>query len=353
MKRAIIFFLLICNMLIISCASSSKEKFDDVKETVEKEKMHDFQLKIAENIVNNYFLFLLNDNLDKVNELYTTEIKVDDIQKRDSNMKLRGYTIDEMNEVGKTAEFQVKVSYNDTDNSYAMANEFKIKVIKEDGLYRISEVNEIPHKEIFLENQTIRLRDKNTVKSYLVIDNSGIPKYVSGGEKGKKYNKIENNLKEYKSLNLNYNGDKICFTKEENDCYLAMLDINEVMLIKKEKQEFSAKELPIGENIVTLGYIKESNMDYCVFSDDNRFVAAQFAQKGLKRVKIYNSSSGEEVPVEIEEKLNLKDVQVSFKSFHKGIVNLEVLPIDMKNLNKSNLYGLWKLELETLRFYKI
>ncbi|MCM1992079.1 hypothetical protein [Oceanirhabdus seepicola] len=353
MKRAIIFFLLICNIMIISCTSSSKEKYDDVKQTVEEEKMHDFQLKIAENIVDNYFLFLLNDNYDKVNELYTTEIKVDDIKKNDSNMKLRGYTIDEMNEVGKTAEFQVKVSYNDTTKSFAMANEFKIKVIKEEGMYRISEVNEIPHREVFLENQTIRLRDKTAAKTYLVIDNSGIPKYISGAEKGEKYNKIENNLKHYKSLNINYKGDKICFSKEEGNCYLAMIDINEVMLIEKEKQEFSAKELPIGENIVTLDYIKEGKVDYCVFSEDNRFVAAQIVEKGLERVKIYNSSSGEEVPVEIEEKLNLIDVNVSFKSFHKGVVNLEVLPVDMKNLNKSNLYGLWKLELETSKFHKI
>ncbi|WBW97907.1 hypothetical protein [Oceanirhabdus sp. W0125-5] len=353
MKKVIIFFLLICNIMIISCTSSSKEKYDDVKETVEKEKLHDFQLKIAENIVNNYFLFLLNENYDKVNELYTTDIKVDDIGKNDSDLKLRGYSIYEMNEVGKTAEFQVKVSYNDTSNSLAMANEFKIKVIKEEGLYRISEVNEIPHREIFLENNTIRLRDENSVKSYLVIDDSGIPKYISHDEKGKKYDKKENNIKNYKSLNINYNGDKICFSKEDENCYLAMLDINEVMLIEKEKEEFSAKELPIGENIVTLDYTKDANVRFSVFSEDNRFIAVQFIDKGLKRVKIFNSSNGEEIPVELEEKLNLKEVDISFKSFHKGMVNLEVLPADMKNLNKSNLFGLWKLELETSKFHKI
>lgn len=353
MRRRKFLILVIVGMLLTACTASSKEKFDDIEKEIQEGRVHDFQLKIAENIINNYFLFLLNDNYRNLNQLYSEEIKVLNIHKNDTNLKLRGYSIEEMSEIGKSAEFKVRVSYNDIEKPLAMANEYQIRVIKENELYRISQINEIPNKEIFLENNTVRLRDNNAVRSYLIVDDAGIPKYITSDEKGEKYSKIENNLKKYRSLNLNYNGNKICFSKEEEDCYLATLDINEVMLFNKDEKSQSAREEPIGDNIKTLDYLKNANVEYAVFSTDNRFLAVQFTHEGVKRVKIYYASSGEEIPLEIEEKLNLKNINVHFKSFHRDMVNLEVLPLDMKNLKESNLYGIWKLEIDNLKFHKI
>lgn len=47
-----------------------------------------------------------------------------------------------------------------------------------DNEYRITEISTEPEKEVFLEGEGIRLKDKNSVSSNLVVDMAGIPFYA-------------------------------------------------------------------------------------------------------------------------------------------------------------------------------
>ena len=57
-------------------------------------------------------------------------------------------------------------------------DEYSIKIVKDGAEYKIGEITNTQQTEAFIEGTGIRYRDKSNVKTSLIIDVSGIPKYA-------------------------------------------------------------------------------------------------------------------------------------------------------------------------------
>ena len=154
------------------------------KEEEEKPKVNAFEIKTAANVVENYMNFIMKEDYENGKKLYTKELskKVSDMPI--SDMKIKGYKVTESNEVGRSGVFKVRVTRTSMVSSLSCLDEYSIKVVKDGAEYKISEVTSTPEKEAFVEGIGIRFRDKKNVKTNLIIDEAGLPKYAYSSDDG-------------------------------------------------------------------------------------------------------------------------------------------------------------------------
>ena len=122
---------------------------------------------------------------------------------------------------------RLRVARTSMDSSLSCLDEYTIKIVKDGAEYKISEVTSSPQKEAFVEGTGIRFRDKKNVKSNLIIDKSGIPKYVYSKDDEARLYKILVPLKEFRSINFNYEGDKIAVSTYNKNSFIGVVNIDE------------------------------------------------------------------------------------------------------------------------------
>src|SRR3712207_8328294 len=86
----------------------------------------------------------------------------------------------------------------------------------------------------------------------------------------------------------------------------------------------SIKEKPVGKEIVALDILKDSKIEYMVFSKDEKLIAVQYdTNNKSKNIRIYYVNSGDLIPYIFEENYPIDKVNVKFVSFGYNVLNYE------------------------------
>ncbi|WP_291632357.1 hypothetical protein [Clostridium sp.] len=363
MKKIINYLLIVlCILFLIGCSKKEEEE-------EEKPKVNAFEIKMAANVVESYMNFISKENYENSKKLYTKELlmKVSDMPI--SDMKIKGYKVTESNEVGRSGIFKVRVTRTSMISSQSCLDEYSIKVVKDGAEYKISEVNSTPQKEAFVEGIGIRYRDKKDVKTNLIIDKSGLPKYVYSKDDGAQLYKVVVPLKEFSSINFSYQGEKIAVSTYNKNSFISVVNIDEALAVQGDTGGTSnqssssggsggsgemAKEKPIGKDLIQIDLLLDSKVEFMTFSLDEKFLLVQYIKENMgKYIRVYIVKNGEMIPVNFEKDYPMEKVQIVFSSFGENTMNYEVIPKSNVNNSETDIIGKWKLDLKSFTVDKL
>ncbi|MGV8982160.1 hypothetical protein [Clostridium sp.] len=336
------------------------------KEEEEKPKVNAFEIKSATNVVNNYMNFIMREDYESGKKLYTKELlgKASDFPL--SEMKIKGYKVNESNEVGRSGVFKIRVTRTSMVSSASCLDEYSIKVVKDGAEYRISEITNDQQKEAFIEGVGIRFRDKKNVKTNLIIDEAGFPKYVYARDDVAQLYKILVPLKEFGSINFSYEGEKLAISTYNINSFVGIVNIDESLAVQGDAgksgnqssqgagSEVIAKEKPIGKELIPIDLLLNSKVEFMTFSLDEKFLIVQYNKENVgKCIRVYIVDNGDMIPINFEKDYPIEKVQIVFSSFGEGTMIYEVIPKTNVSNSETDIIGKWKLDLKDFTLDKL
>ncbi|ABS42187.1 hypothetical protein [Clostridium botulinum] len=368
-KKIIIFLIFTTTISLFGC----KKNKEDTKVT------NDFDIKIATNLLNSYMESLIEENMEGAQKLYSKKLKKDKIKKENKDVKIKGYTTEEINEVGKSALFIAKVVSVNVKEPYTSVEEYKIRVIKEENEYKIDEVNISMDKEAFTKNNRIRYRNKNNVKTELIIKPSTLPDYSYAKDDKANIEKLTVPKKNIGPMSLSYSENFIAISTYDKNSYIGIITIDESKAVQGGQDqgdqggqgeqggagggETGQKatdimeeigEKPIGKEISSLDLLKGSKIDFMVFSPDEKFIAVQYETSDkTKNTRIYQADSADIIPFKMEDKFPLNKVNVTLSSFATDSIIFNVSSKEKNDKNLTEFIGKWQLDLKEFKVKKM
>lgn len=365
-KKILLVIFLICAMLTTSCIFKSKEDFSKEERKEEHKDEILFNMDIGKNIVFNYMDALINEETQTMSNLFSEELKEKEKIVLPKSLKCKSYKLDDVSQVGLKGKFTIKVAFTDMERPLAILENFIIEVSNEDSSYKISKITSTHEKEIFSEGISLRVRNDGDARTYLVIDDSSIPQYAfSKDDKTSNY-QVKTPNEVFNSLGINYNGDKLIFSKGDKDVYVGLIYIDYSMPTQgpdssqtKNQNEGDGgknqtRETPIGKKIISLDYMMGAQVEYGIFSLEEEFAIIQYNRPSQGRfVKVYDASKGEILDLKLEKKFPIDKVEVVYASLDKEVLNVEIIPRESMDKTDNKILGLWRINLKTKEITKI
>lgn len=351
MKKIISYLLIV--FFVLSCAGCT------TKAEEEKPKVNAFEIKTAANVVDNYMSFIMKEDYENGEKLYTKELAKKVTKMPLSDIKIKGYNVTESNEVGRSGVFKVRVTKTSMVNSLSCLEEYSIKIVKDGVDYKISEVTSVPQKEAFVEGMGIRFRDQKNVKTNLIIDQAGFPKYAYSRDDGSRLYKILVPLKEFGSINFSYQGDKLAVSTYNKNSFIGIINIDESLATQANAAQSPggdssqgggsgvvAKEKPIGKDLIPIDLLLNCKVEFMTFSLDEKFIMVQYNKENVgKYIRVYKIDNGDMIPVNFEKDYPVDKVQIIFTSFGEDNMTYEVIPKANVSSSETDIIGKWKLDL--------
>jgi len=358
MRKAISYIMaLILAVTLLGCKSEKPQESGEA---------NTFDIKSATNVVNTYMKYLMKEDYENAKRLYSQDLLSKLTPISDGEMKVKGFNMSEINEVGKSGVFKVKVTRTNINKASASLDEYTFKVIKDGAEYKISEVSSSSEKEAFYERGGIRFRSKDNIKTNLIIDASGIPQYAFSKDDKANVYKLPVPRNNFTNASFSYSGDKLGICTYDKNSYIGIIKIDESLAVQGGEDQGGAggegpegqkggtnvmpREKPIGKEISSVDVLKDSKVEFMTFSLDEKFMLAQYKKGNVGRcIRIYKSDSGELIPVKFENNYPIDKVEIIFSSFDKGVVYFEVLAKGNIGKNEADIVGKWVLDLKEFK----
>lgn len=357
----IIIVLVFVQSILSSCASNKKEESKETGET--------FDMKAASNVADTYMKYLMKEDTENSKRFYSKEILKDAVGEENKNLKILGYDLSETSEIGKSGLFKMKVARSDLSKPFASLDEYSLKIKKEGSDYKINETNDVVQKEAFIQSNQVRLKNKNDVNTNLVIDMNGIPNYTFSKDDKANVNKILVPKSSWGLLNFSYSGDSLAISTYDKDSYIGLIKIDESLAVQSDKGGegdkeggndqkqgggSKAKEKPIGKEITSVDLLKDSKVEFIIFSPTEKFITVQYSKPVLGHcIRVYKSDGGDIIPFKFEEKYPMNKVDIVFSSYDKETLNFDVIPKISNDKSISDIVGKWQLNLKDFKQKKL
>ena len=116
MKKGICYLLIIMFIAILSGCKANKPK--------ETSESSNFDIGAAKNLVNTYMGNLTKENYESNKKLYVKELMGSSDNTSNNDLKIKGYNITEINEVGRSGIFKIRVTRTDLKKTSASLDEY-------------------------------------------------------------------------------------------------------------------------------------------------------------------------------------------------------------------------------------
>lgn len=358
--------ILICTVMMINMAGCKGA------ESSKSQEQSPFDIKIAENLIDNYMLYLMKGEKESAMKFYTEELAKASAKNPPDELMIRGYNVEEMNEVGTSGIFKIKVTRSSPKVPYSELDQYTVKVAGEGQNYKITEANNVPQREAYMENGALRIRSKNNVKTNLLIDKGGIPGYSFSKDDKANISKLVVPKEGFGAMSLSFSGESIAVSTKGKDSFAALIKIDESMAVQGQdntqgdqkggggtegqpgESNKNAREIPIGKEITSLDLLKDAKIDFMTFSPNEKLVLIQYTKNtGGTCIRVYRSDSGELIPYKFEDNFPADKVNITFSSFNKEILNFQVTPKSEKDAGVRDVSGRWQMDTKEFKAKKM
>lgn len=367
-KSVLIVILILVYGMLVGCTANKKEE--------SKESGESFDIKAATNVTDTYMKYLIKEDIESSKKLYSKDLTKNAATEENKNLKIFGYNLTDTSEVGKSGIFKMRVSRSDINKPFASLDEYSVKIVKEGPDYKISETNNAVQKEAFVENNTIRLRNKNNVNTNLMVNIGSIPNYAFSKDDKTNIDKIKVPKSKFGIINFSYGGENLAITTYNKDSYIAIVKIDESLAVQSDKDEeekggkggggaekqggeaqggeTQGKEKAIGKEITSLDLLKDSKVEFINFSPEEKHVTVQYTKSGIGHcLRVYNMDGGDLIGFKFEEKYPLDKVDILFSSYDKETLSFDVVPKKPGDKNVADITGKWQLSLKDFKAKKM
>ncbi len=346
MKKILIYLATMLFILnIIGCKSSEQSSTSENKK---------FDMKKAESLIDNYMQALIREDDEGIKKALNDKLNKNAENPLKSALRVKGYSKTENYQVGDTGIFKVKVASTSLTSTKASLDTYTIKVALVNWNYKISDIKSTVEKESYYENYGLRIRNKNNVKSDLLIDSDGIPQFGFSKEDNAKIDKLELPRSNFSNIDFAYSGDSIAISTVNDVTFVSIVNISSDSVptvgtggqseagggggggsqtgqSSSQGQNAGPREIPVGKEISTLDVIKNGKVDFMVFSPDEKLLVLQYTNSNkMKCLKIYDTEKSDLIPFKFEENYNTNNVEILYSYFDKDMLYFQVVSKDAK-----------------------
>lgn len=349
--------LLLFVLMIFSGCSKTEDKVENIDI---------FNIKKAFELADEYLGLIKNNNIEEANKLCTEELISNNKEISTGTSKIIAYAPDNLIESSKSAFITFNVIRNSSSESKCDLDNYAIKVIKDGESYKIDEIKAINMKQVFVRNKSLRMIGEDGGKSDLIISLNNAPKDVYLKENELMLYKEEAPADNFGPISLGYKGKKIAIsTTSGSRAFISIAYIQE----SKETQGSSPKgegagntnqqssneennleelaDKPIAKKVIPLDMLNGVKIDNLVFTHEERYLIAEYINSSLvKRMKVYNSSSGDLIALNFDEMFPEDKYNIELIDFKKDECRINVIAkSDAKDIN-SEILGEYKVDIE-------
>lgn len=360
----LISLLLFTSMLFTACSETN----------INTDNIEIFGLKKAYDLAEQYLELVKNNNIDEANKLCTEKLIENNKNILLGTSDIIAFAPDNVIESSRSAFIIFNVIRNSSSEPKCDLDNYAIKVIKEDGNYKIDEIKAINLKQVFVRNKSLRMISEDGGSSDLIISLNNIPKDAYLKENELMLYKEKVPADQFGPVSLGYRGKKVAIsTISENRAFISVAYIEE----SKEAQggansqgesgsntaqessnvENSLEDLvdkPIAKKIVQLDMLNDVTIDNLVFTREERYVILEyFNSNNVKRIKVYNSSSGDLVDLRFDEVIPDDNYSIELLDFKMDEFRVSVTPKEGANNINEEISGEYNVDIESKVIKKI
>jgi hypothetical protein len=210
----------------------------------------------------------------------------------------------------------------------------------------------------------LRVKEKTTPETKLLIDNSSIPKYAYNKDNKASVLKIETPEEDFEALSIDYTGYKLCMTRSNDKyTYIALVGLDEAIAVQggadeggdeKEKEKDRVREKPIAKEVMSMDILENVKVEYALFSLEESAIVLQVNKEGTGRwIRLYDARSGDLTENDIDKMFSADDVELVFAGFEKETMFFDVISKGKLELSKDKILGRWKINLKDFAIEKM
>lgn len=361
-KRKVVYFIIIIMILsIIFPVSCSKT---EQKQENNQEK---FDIKAASNVAESYMKAVEKGNMEGIKKLYSKNLLAKTVDEENKEFKITGFNITETSKIGETGLFKVRVARSGTKESFAALDEYIIKVVKEGFDYKIDDTKSNPLKEAFPIEGKVRLKSKNNVDTNLLFDINSIPNFAFSKDDKSNMDKLPVPKSKFGIMAFSYDGNKLALTTTDTGFFAGYIKIDETLEVqggddqgeKKgtnggKSQGSSAKEKPVGKELVVLDVVKDSKINNITFSQDEKYIVVEYNKGNAgKTLRVFKTNNGDLLDFRFEKSFPINLVDVNYSFLDKDTLYFEITSRKSDDKDAKPYVGKWQLDLKELKAKKV
>lgn len=359
MKKIYFVLALIMMVIIFPCCNK--------KQPMDKKVEQSFSLSEAKAEVEKYMSYIYAEDFEKAKTILSEDMQKKIYVGNVQDTKITGYNITEMNEIGKSAIIKVKVSRVATKSVYSVLDEYSIKISKVKKKYQIDEITSETQKEAFKSGDSIRMKIKSSGKSALLVDRDSFPQYGFSKEDKALLSKIPVVGYDFSLMTFSFSGNKILIAMEKVNSFLSLVNIDDSIAAQGGDQgggqggstggnagsvNMTPREKPAGKEVTALDVIMNCKTINLAISPNEKFACVQYVKnKDIKCIRVYDTDSGNMIPVNFEDSYDTSTYDIVFDKFEKDFMIFNVIPKQGKTSKETAKK--WQINLKTFKIEKI
>ena len=355
MKKKSLFLLLIIVMFFsIGCGT----KKPDVEVNI-------FDIDEALKVSDSYMENLALGKSDEAQKLTDSNIKNNNEFEKLKKNEIYGYVKKDVAEATDHAYINYKVIRGDKDGLRSDLDLISVRVKKKDDNYIIDEVKAKNSKQVYVEKNSLRIRDEESGKSEVLIRLKDLPREVYPKKKDVVLGKETVPDGDFNEVSMGFDGNKAAMsTTDGSKTFIAIAMVEDTKQTAGNVQEGDntnsdedvdkaiddALEKPIADKVIGYDIIGDSKIEKLLFSSDDGELLVQVKQgdKGSK-IKIYKNPTGELYKLDLESKFPNDKYSCNITRITKDGVFIDVSALT----DEKGEEGQYKLDLKAIEINKL
>ncbi|MGL5151914.1 MAG: hypothetical protein ACRC7N_15215 [Clostridium sp.] len=350
-KRLLSIFLVIMIVFMIGCGESNNQEVEIM------------DMKQAQEISGRYLQKLYENNIDGAKALLTKDLnkktKSNDIE----GLRVTSYKqLEEIEAATYIASTYMVTRASDTEPK-ATVDMYNIKVIDENGQYKIKNTEAKTLKSIYGEADTLRVRRGSDGDSELLIRLKDLPSEIYLKDNGAQINKYNLPNNKFGVIGVGNTGSKVAITTndgintyiaiiidEEAKASFATVDSSTESSGDDKKTIDQVIEKPVAQQLSSIDLIKNGIVQRLQFDSKEEKLIVQYKHEGKGEcVRVYNASSGELITLELDKKFDINKYNVQVSKIDGNDVYIRVSMLTGENDDKVGEYKIESSKLEVIK----
>lgn len=351
--------LLLFILMIFTACSKTENKAEEIDI---------FSLKKAFELADEYLGLIKNNSIEEANKLCTEKLISNNKEISTGTSRIISYAPDNVIESSKSAFITFNVVRNSSSEPKCDLDNYAIKVIKDGDNYKIDEIKAINLKQVFVKDKSLRIIGEDGGKSDLIISLNNITKDAYLKENELMLYKEKVPAESFGPVSLGYKGNKIAIsTISGSRAFISIAYIEESKETQGEEggntnqqhtnEESKLEELvdkPIAKKVIPLDMLNGVKIDNLVFTQEERYLIAEYFNASLvKRMKVYNSASGDLIALNFDEMFPEDKYNIELLDFKKDEFRVNVISKSGAQDINSEILGEYKVDIEGKEIKKI
>lgn len=355
-KRVLSCILILTISILISCTKVNKEEVS----------LDLFDVFKGKDLATDYLINIRNGEIEKANEICDKELIDKNVNLSEGVSDIVGFQLDKTVTSSEFAYYIFNVIRDSSVEPKSDLESYTIKVKRDKDNYTIEEIKAESQRELYINNNSLRIIGEKGGKSSLVISLNNIPKdtYLRQNKVMLYKEKVPNS--NFGKVILGFTGQKIAIsTIDDKNAYILLAYIDDTLMqggadeaatsTNTEGSSLSqlqdVLEKPVTSKIVSVDLLNDSKIDNFIFSKEDDNIAVNYIDKnGISRLNIYKAEDGEVVDTKFDEMFSPDVYNIKAEYFDEEKVIFDVYKTDQSMDDKTGKYS---LSLERLEMNKL